>query len=441
MPKTAKPKANTPNTLLNAIKMRLQRLRRDEFGGFAIWTGLALPAMFAGAAFSVDASRLYSMDHDLQAGADALARAGAAELDRRDDSLVRATRAVQRLVRNDQKFSVDGRGGVEVSEIRFLRDTHAGAGRAPDSLVTNDPARAKFVEVSLAPESVDTIFPLAVVNGIVRTELSARATAGRAQRICGVAPVFVCNPYEGTNRTIFEAMDAGDLQKRLVQFKRPTGGGKGKGGKGGKGSKSTFGPGNFGFLEVPGANGASALRDAVAVDVPDICFDEGGTVRLKTGNINSMHHGFNVRFDIYGGDFKKRRTDPAYAPAANVVKGQAGPACRVGPSHSAMGLPRDHCHTRGDGQCLGAGRNIGDGQWDFVSYMARNHNYMRRIRVAGTTYTLDYRRWRVSPSQPPTRYAMYRWEIDNNCIPGPKTYGRHSRTLEEGQPTCHAHGA
>jgi hypothetical protein len=35
---------------------------------------------------------------------------------------------------------------------------------------------------------------------------------------------------------------------------------------------------------------------------------------------------------------------------------------------------------------------------------------------------------------------MYRWEIDNNCVPGSETYGSNAVTAEEGLPQCHASG-
>ena len=413
----------------------LKRLGRDTSGALAVWAALATPVMVGGAAFSVDASRLYNMEHDLQSGADALARAGAAELDGRGDSLERAQRAVQRLVRNDQRFATSGRADVRVAPggIRFLHSLPSSDAEAVTSAhVTQDPERAKYVEVRLDVESVDTMFPTDLVAGTMRLKMDATSVAGRSERLCGVAPVFVCNPYEDTNRTIYEAMDAGDLQKRLIQFKRPTGSARA--------CSSQYGPGSFGYLEIPGYKGAGKMREAVGIDTPDICIGSGDTVRLRTGNIASMDQGFNVRFDIYKGSMKKHRTNPRYAPAANVTKGWTGKTCKTSPDPlNASGFPRDSCHIIGG--CQGWGGNIGRGDWDFVGYMARNHNFMRAITVAGTTYTLDYTKGTVSPSQPPTRYAMYRWEIDNNCVPGPKTYGKNSNTKEEGLPVCHSSGA
>ena len=424
--------------MASTLRRLAHRLARDTSGAFAVWGALAMPVVIGSAAFSVDASRLYNMDHDLQAGADALARAGASELDQRADSLTRAQQAIQRLVRNDQKFGANGRAEVSVEEIRFLKALPARDDMPVTSdMLTQDPEAARYVEVRVGVEKVSTIFPADLVAGTLDVNMDAVATAGFSHSICGVAPVFVCNPYEDTNRTIYEAMDAGDLQKRQIQFKRPTGSARA--------CSSQYGPGSFGYLEIPGYKGASAMRRAVGIDKPDICLDGNGTVRLKTGNINSMHHGFNTRFDIYSGDMKKERSNPRFAPAANVVKGYEGVDKTCGDLNPrkgdvAMGMPRDECQNAGDNRCYGWGRNIGDGKWDFVSYMAVNHAKMPSITIGDTTYRINYGKGTVVPPQPPTRYDLYRWEIENDCVPGPKTYGRKSVTDEEGTPVCHTKG-
>ena len=65
---------------------------------------------------------------------------------------------------------------------------------------------------------------------------------------------------------------------------------------------------------------------------------------------------------------------------------------------------------------------------------------MRRITIEGTTYKINFAKETMTPSYPPSRYDIYRWEIENNCVPGPKTYGNFSNSPEEGTPTCHASG-
>ena len=411
----------------------LKSFLRDTSGALAVWGALAMPAVIGSAAFSVDAARIYNLDHDLQSAADAYARAAAVELDRRDDALTRAEDAVRRMVSNSaQMGDTPGTVTVPANGIRFLKSLPSEDHITPgDSHLATGAHDAKYVEVRVEPRDIKTVFPTSAVAKTLRLKMEASAVAGKSQRICGVAPIFICNPYENTNRTIYEAMDAGDLQKRQIRFQRPQGSARA--------CSSQYNAGSFGYLDVAEYPDTSDMIEAVGIDLPRTCFEDGQPVRMRADTLDGMHHGFNTRFDIYGGVMAHARYDDAYAPAENVVKGYSGRVCHTRPNWSAMGLPKDNCQLNG-GRCYGWGGNIGDGKWDFVGYMARNHNYMRQITIEGTTYTLNYKRGTTSPSQPPTRYDMYRWEIDNNCVPGPKTYKSHSRTSEEGLPQCHVNG-
>lgn len=429
-------------------------------GTVAMWGVFAMPVIIGGAALSVDASRLYNMDHDLQSASDALARAGAAELDQRSDSIQRATRAIQNLVSNEQKFSKMGSGEVEIDTIRYLKSL-------PDKdymdvtneYVTNNPSEAKYVEVAVKPHDVSTMFPVTVVNKITDVTLSAKSTAGFDQSVCEVAPVFICNPVENTGVSIYAAME--DPAFRRQQIKLKTSGG----------NNAQYGPGNFGWLDPYGGNsGASQLREAVAVDVPPTCFNKSAGVVLRPGNISSMRHAMNTRFDIYEGSYSGKKNDPAYAPAENVtraatlkanicahadvdlesVKFSAGvfadvnvyidgidpliDANLIAQAKIAYPLPRDKCFY--DGSC----DRIGDGDWDFVTYLKVNHNFMSPITIEGVTYTINYNNNTFTPAEPPSRYNMYRWEIDNNSVPGSMTYGSSAITKGEGLPICHASG-
>jgi len=397
---------------------------KNTGGSVAIWAAFSTPVLVGGAALSVDASRLYNMDNDLQSASDALARAGAAELDQRSDSLLRAKRAVQNLVSNDQKFAKDGKGKVEIDTIRFLKsipDNDYDAVRASD--VTYNPSEAKYVEIKVKPEDVATLFPTSLVKKMTDTTLSAKSVAGLDASACNVAPIFMCNPMEGKDETIYQAMETSQFRRRQMKFKTP----------GGKNAQ--YGPGNFGYVNIfgdQGNGGASALSDAIAVDVSPVCMSKSEGIYLRPGNISSMRHGLNTRFDIYKGSFKRKRNDPRYAPAANVIKGysKGRKTCSEAPDGNALGMPRDTAYENG---------RIGNGNWDFVSYMKINHNYMRQITLEGVTYRMDYRKHKLYPPTPPSRYAMYRWEIDTNCVPGDITYGK-GNTPEEGIPQCHAYG-
>ncbi len=412
-----------------SFSKQFKKYARNTSGAIALWGVIAAPVLVGGAALSVDASRLYNMDNDLQSASDALARAGAAELDQRSDSLQRATRAIQRLVSNDQKFAKTGNGEVGIDTIRYLKSLPPNDyDSVTNNHVTYNPSEAKYVEVKVKPESVSTIFPTSLVHKLTDTTLSAKSVAGFDQSVCGVAPVFICNPFEGMETTIYEAMEDPDFRRRQVKFKTPGG------------NNSQYGPGNFGWLDPFGGNsGAAKIRDAVAIDIPPVCMSKSAGVVLRPGNISSMRHGLNTRFDIYKGPFKSKKNDPRYAPAANVVKGysEGNKVCKESPDNNAMGLPRDHCFDCGD--CTDGNGRLGNGNWDFVEYMKINHNYMSPITLEGVTYSLNYNNHTVSPAEPPSRYAMYRWEIDTNCVPGDITYGS-GNTPEEGLPQCHSYG-
>lgn len=410
----------------------MRNFLKNTSGSVAVWAAFTTPFLIGGAALSVDASRLYNMDNDLQAAADALARAGAAELDQRQDSLTRSSRAIQRLVSNEQKFSKSGSGKVQIESIRFLKRLPEKSYQdIPRSDVTYFAGEARYVEVKVKPETVSTLFPAGMVRKITDVSLSAKSAAGLSQSVCGVAPVFICNPFEGKSKSIYAAMEDADFRRKQIKFKTPNN------------SAEPYGRGNFGWLDPFGGNsGASKLADAVAIDIPPVCMSTDQGVVLRTGNIASMRAAVNTRFDMYEGSFKKKKSDPRYAPAENVVRGYASTAsrtCKESSNSHAMGLPRDSCHE--SGTCYSSGGRIGNGDWDFVDYMRVNHNDMSPITIEGVTYRINYRNGKMSPSAPPSRYAMYRWEIDNNCIPGAETYGRHASTPEEGIPQCHTTGA
>lgn len=398
-------------------------------GAVTVWAAFTTPVLIGAGALSVDIARIQNMDNDLQSASDTLARVGAAELDQKPDSLSRATRAIQTLVNNEQRFAEEGRGQVEVDTIRYLKSLPSQDYQTITSAnVTNTPSEARYVEVKIKPENVSTLFPPSLVSGITRIEMSAKSVAGFDQRICKTAPIFFCNPAEGKAESIYTLMKDRNFQRRLVKF------------KGHGGGNNQYGPGNFGYLDPFGGNsGASVITDALAVDKTNACYSKSEGVRLRPGNIASASKGFNTRFDIYEGSFKKKANDPRYAPAENVVKGYVGKkGCSSSPSSEAFGMPIDSCFE--SGTCTEAEGRMGNGDWDFISYMKINHDYRRQITLEGIRYSLDYDRNTVTPSTPPSRYSVYRWEIDNNQIPGPKTYGSLSRTAEEGTPTCHSSG-
>jgi len=415
-------------SLTNLLCVYLSASGRGVSGSVAVWTALSTPIILAGATLSVDAARIYNVDAELQAAADSLSRAGAAELDQRGDAIPRSSGAILNLLSHDQKFA-RGDANIEIDSITYFDNIPADDYvDIPVSNRTNSSGKARYVEVSIKPKDVSTIFPSAFVKTLTDTTLSAKAVAGMDQVVCGTAPVFICNPQEGQKTSIYEAMETKAFQRQQVKFKTPNN------------VSDPHGSGNFGWLDPFGGNsGASKLADAVAIDISPACFSQSKGVVLRTGNIASMRHGVNTRFDIYSGSFKSKKNDPRYAPAENVVKGWApkksNKSCTEAPSSHALGMPRDDCH---DGEVCPSSR-IGDGNWNFSQYMSINHPGMTRIEIEGVTYRRGYSGI-FTPSTPPSRYAMYRWEIDNNCVPGAETYGNKAITAEEGLPQCHSSG-
>ena len=416
----------------------LRRLFKDRAGSVAAWSAVAFPVMAVGAAVSVDVARLQAMDTDLQVAVDALARAGAAELDQSADSLVRARRAVNELLSNDARISADK--SIAVSEIRFLSELPTPSYSADTNAVrTETAAQARYVEVRVAPKTVRTLFPKSLSGAFTDVSLSARSVAGvEGGDVCGAAPVFICNPFENdATTTIQAAANDPDFQRRQITFIL-----------GGQGKDKTYSPGNFGWLDPYGDNsGASRLRDAIGMDVSDVCLSKSSGVYLRPGKIASMAQAVNTRFDIYEGAYASAKSDVRFAPAENVVKGWAINedrnacvrnsrlnACEQQPNSHALGLPRD------SGSDPDLGSRIGNGDWDFTRYMLVNHPGFTRITIDGVTYRYKRKKRTFMPETPPSRYAMYRWEIDNNCVPGALTYGNWAITPEEGLPQCHQHG-
>ena len=411
---------------MNKLSLFIKNFGTATAGSMVVWGAVTAPVMIGAAALSVDTARIYNLDHELQSAADALARAGATELDQSSDAITRANRAVQNLVSNDQRYGASGKANVVVQSTRFLKTLPANDyDPVTSSMVTTIPSEAHYIEVAVAPETVKTFFPVSTVRGFASVTLEASAVAGTSDGVCGAAPIFVCNPYEGSNVTnIYDAMKTKSFQRNLIQFKTQSGG------------NFQYGPGNFGFLDVGG--GADALRDAVAIDKPEICFSKARGITTEPGNMSSVSQGFNTRFDMYDGSFKQKKSDPRYAPAANVVKGYSGPKCKGSADSAALALPLDSCFETGN--CAGLGGRMGDGDWDFVEYVKINHNAANQLTINGTSFNFNYTNNTVTPTSIPSRYDVYRWEIDSNSVPGASTYGT-SSTPEEGLPTCHSSGA
>lgn len=441
---------------------------RNEVGAIAPLYALSLTALIAVGGIAFDYSRMASMDTELQNAADQAALAAASQLDGTEDATMRAENAARQLVANQTRFSNDGNADgrdVTVAEVTFYscdtatcRDDRIGANmtlvdRDDDSTDDDDAARYVGVRVSNR-RSFYALTP--IVNAISSGDMAAGALAGMGSAICRVPPVMMCNPNEGGDPDFTTENYIGS-GIRLVSN---DGGG-------------AYGPGNFGFLANDAGNGAAVLRQVLGqLNPPGNCIRYDG-VTTEPGAMVSVLDAMNTRFNIYSGNTNAPcNNDGSLCPgSANTRKdvrlGGAGNSLAFAPGNGnsgwklpdnasigtqlyppsalttqrtltnaeinalwPMGHPRDICHAVSTtGNC--AGGRIGDGVWDRNAYFRSNRptNYP----AAGVT-NADMTNWFGTTT--PTRYQVYRWEIDNaanRLLPQATGGGANGRT-SYGQP-------
>ena len=362
--------------VLAGLRGRLAAFARDRRGSVAIWGVLLAPPLLGVAALAVDLSRVYSLEAEMQSAADALARAGAVELDGSSTAISRANLAITNLVENDQRFADDGRGRVTVEQVRFLSALPASDATAVSAAqVTTNPRLARFVEISTAPKNLTTLFPVKLVGALATTSVRAQSIAARSARMCSAAPLFICNPVEDSGLALDEALEAGVLTGKQVLMR----------------SGGTYAPGQFGYLEPPSGHGASDLKDMFAEVNPSACYDSAG-VTLRTGKISSVDQGMNTRFGLYPSSYKNSE---AQYPAAAIT----------------ASYPKDNCF--GSGGCT---RN-GDGVWSFQAYMKARYPAMTSVTIGNTSYAFNHATNTVTPSNArPSRFQVYRWEIEQAAL-------------------------
>ena len=408
-----------------------RRLARDEGGAALVYVSVALTVFMGFAALVIDGSRLFTLDTEMQSAADALALAGAAELDGNADSTERATAAMDNLVRNFETF---GDSGTPITgySARFLDSLPASdADEITADYEATDPTEARFVEVRLLEEEGDGGDNTRSINMTFATVLGsgdtvkggAVAVAGFTAAVCKFTPLFMCNPFESTNPSLgyfTEQFSTTEGKRRIIALKK-------------SGAGASYVPGNFGFLESNTGPGAKALGESLAAVDPGTCYRQDG-VETKTGSTNSVHKAINVRFDLYANGLPGNWKNSAeYRPSVNVTKGYltGGGACNSAPDSdpltapNPLPLPRDS-YIDHEGTRLGNGDWDGDddGEPDFEKYWDTNHGNQDGVYDAaadGNTTGWDN-------DNLPTRYDVYRWEIDNEEIP--------NTAWENGNPRC-----
>ena len=397
---------------------------RDERGAVLIYVSIILPVLIGTAVLAVDASRLSILATTLQKGADALALAGAAELDRKPTAITRANAAIANMVANQHKFAAGSPATIVTSSVRYLKSLPANDISVIDSThETADPALARFVEVTVAPQTLNTILPASFIGGAISVTATARAVAGFDAAVCQFTPMFICNPYEGSpgGISVWDAVNNPTYRRRQLKLQL------------GAGGTSQYFPGNYGWLDSPnfggGSNGANALRDALAMVSPPTCFVQNG-VSQKTGNISSADAAINTRFDLWSGPYNNAHSNSAYRPARNVRKGYVPGNGSNGVCNAQATDPNDNKLRQDDSFPHASGR-MGTGNWDFDAYWATN--FGSAPKPTDPTTGVAY-----SNANRPSRYDVYRREIDANMMGTAAQSG--GAAGETGAPACYSGG-
>lgn len=414
------------------IAQAIGRFGEDTSGVILPYVTMMLLVIIGVSLLALDGARFMSLQTQLQNGADALALAGAAELDRLPDSETRAIEAMNHLLGNSSLFGSGEERNVQISSLSFYSQLPA-TDSAPISAGTlaKGPLDARFVSVVVRPVTLRTVFPAALFGGPSVVTTGASAVAGFDQVVCQVTPLYVCNPYEATEMTYEQATEALEhaaadpaARRRLIRLREYPGG------------DSAYVAGDYGFLLASTiASDVASVKKAVAVAQPGVCFMQNG-VNFRPGFLVTAREAFNVRFDIYEGDMSGHRADPDYRPAQNVRKGyvgggvsQSGNSCNAQPAtdwpigsppNQATGLPLDRTWPYLNGR-------MGNGDWNFSTYWQVNHGAEGRPvpTMNGAV---------ASNANPPSRYDVYRYEIEHGYVADRSPGG------ESGTPACYSGG-
>jgi Flp pilus assembly protein TadG len=299
----------------------------DDISGVIMpYVALLMVALIAISALAIDIGRQFSLQTQMQAVADALALAGARELNQQAGAQGRATNAITNIVSNG--LTGLGYSGAIAHTVAFYSALPAASSGFAGTATTSDVA-TKFVGVTVTPVTIDKTIQIV---GTATLTAGGQAIAGfTAQAFCDIPPVFVCNPYETSGMSDSDATAAlrtavndPSITRKLLRL-----------------DMSQTSPGHFGWLVPPdGCNGASCLKDWIAKTHPNTCY-QTSSVDLNTGAKTNVLDGFNVRFDIYSPPLNYSAN---YAPSVNVRKGftpggGANKWCKAAPSLPYLSLP------------------------------------------------------------------------------------------------------
>jgi Flp pilus assembly protein TadG len=415
-------------------------------GAVAPTVALALVGLIAAGGLAFDYSRLVGMHSELQNAADQAALAAASQLDGKADATKRAANAAANLVANYTLIANDrnlsGRTGqVTIATVVFYQDKARTQVVTRNDSSTTDDQLAHYVDITVGGRRV--FYALTpVVSLMTSGDINAEAMAGLGSATCKVPPVMMCNPAE-TSDSDFTVSNYVGRGIRLIAH------------------DNSYGPGNFGFLDVGEGSGANNLKQALGnVTIPGDCVPDTG-VTTEPGQMTSVLDALNTRFDVYANGLNNPcgSNDSQCPPSANsrkdlVMTGGNG-NCAIAKNKgwttppnpylptsstpytastyptsgiSPMGYPRDICHALSmTGSCSGGA--IGDGVWDRYAYFASNStNYPTVPTSAEMTAMFG--------TDTPTRYQVYRYEMANAATRLQTQQIGSGNTYAYSQPVC-----
>lgn len=400
----------------------------NEDGAILVFWGLALVVVLGMVALSFDIGRLAATQSELQSYADQVALAAAGELDGRNDSITRATAAAASLIADSQTFGNGSRnlGGGTDYQIGFyssLPSTGDTASLAPGqtTVARNAIYAGVVVNQKTVGFSFGSVLTTLLGGAPIAPTTGASAVAGFTQYACDITPMMFCIPGPS-----FDASNPATIGDMI----RLRSGGQG----------AAWGPGNFGFLEpsslaldstgnCAGAGGTGPMLRCVLGAAGSItqCFAQRGVDTEPGQKVGITNDAINTRFDMWSGAMKSEMNNPAYAPAANVIKGvkpKSGNSCNwnnVVATTDTMAIPRDDCFPG----CA----PYGDGNWSAgrAAYVAKNYGgtdphpgaqtryqyYLAEIAAAGGTGS-------TSRILPPGRSESGRPMCSSNQDPDPE---------------------
>lgn len=457
--------------IIRRLKACFSAFHADQSGIALVYITAALPVIIGFSLLAIDVGRLSTLQSSLQHGADALALAGAGELDRSPTAIDRADLAIANLVTTNKGLFANAPVTVNsanitkcyLSALPALDSTPLGpclSVATAANRTTFSPV-ARYVQVVVNPTTFTTIFPASLIGVNNNTAaVSAQAVAGFDAAVCNFTPLFMCNPLEPanngdlTNDFGLSAM-ASDYttRRKIIRFLAFTGG-----------ANVTAVPGQFGFLNVSGG-GANALGDEIASTAPAECYILN-TLKTKTGSMTSLRDAFNVRFDLYKGSY----TAASYPPGVNARKGYSvdfstskkgvtsSTACSQNLSSNAIaptaiGMPVDSCFATNS---CSPNVNIGNGDWGYDPDNAMTVAALRNNGAIKGYFDYNFGTGATLPtpatgsysnSNPPSRYDLYRYEISsgyynryspNGATSPPVPANNSTSSVETGTAACAA---